>query len=351
LTISNIKHMKRVIFTFVVLVMLSACKKGDNNDLPQEVEEVPNVTVSVAKIKETQDNGVVQSDPKYNLLGFGYDITNKYANIGAVRAKVIDVPLFVANNDNEAFSFGSGTQGFSIVLNATSAEDLSGQLSDLYYASKGLHVFKSTITSAFPETDAEAKKFVYGYYSAIFQGKRLRIEGIKGSNSLTASFTTDLNSLNPEQLVKKYGTHIMQRIHVGARINVIYQSEVSDDQNKRSAVREGLDYSIKKIFGFSPSLGNPVDVRALNSNSAVKLRYEVIGGDTRNIKEVDVAGNRMVDINDWSRNFSEETYKFIDFDNNGLIPLSDLVLDGRKKSILQEFIKNYIQENQVKTNQ
>ena len=348
MTINNIKHMKRVIFTFVVLVMLNACKKGDNNDLPQEVEEVPNVTVSVAKIKDIQDNVVPQGDPTYNLLGFGYDITNKYANISSVRAKVIDVPLFVAINDNEAFSSGSGTQGFSIVLNATSAEDLSGQLSDRYDASKGLNVFKSTITSAFPETDVEAEKFVYGYYSAVFQGKRLRIEGIKGSNSLTASFTTDLNNLSPEQLVKKYGTHIMQRIHLGARINVIYQSEVADDKNKRLAVREGLDYSIKRVFGFSPSLGNPVDVRALNSNSAVKLRYEVIGGDTRNIKELDVAGVRMVDINDWSKNFSEESYKFIDFDTNGLLPISDLIVDGRKKSMVQEFIKNYILENQVK---
>jgi hypothetical protein len=340
--------MNRIIFTFFLLIMFSACKKSE--DVIPEVEEVPNMTVSVAKLTDTPDDLSTEGDATYSLLGYGYDITNKYASKTSVRASVIDVPLFVANNYNGAFSQGWGTQGFPVILNATSAADFSNQLSSKYDETKGLTVFKSTITSAFPESDVQSKKYGYGYFSGVFRARHLRLDAEKVGNNLSSVFTTDLKNLSPEQLVKKYGTHILMRIQLGSRINILYQAEVADGPDKILAVKQGLDYSIRRVFGFSPGFLPSVDAKAINLNSSVKLRYEVIGGDPRKIKELTIAGRTMVDFNEWNSSVSPENYKFIDFDTNGLKPLSDIIADGAKKALVQAYIKNYIAENQVKTN-
>lgn len=256
--------------------------------------------------------------------------------------------MFVTNHSG-AFTQNNSTEGFPITFNGVSAEDLSGKLSEQYDVSKGLNVFKSTIVSSFPENDALSKKYGYGYFSGIFIRKRLRIEAAEGSNSLTLAFTQDIKTLSAEQLVKKYGTHILQRIHIGTRINAIYQSEVPDNSERKFAVREGLEYAMNKVFGVFPSNGGDFNIKALNTNSSVKLRYEVIGGDPGKIKELDIAGIKRVNTNEWSNSISESDYRFIDFEKNGLIPLHELIVDDTKKTEVKDFITKYIFEHQVQT--
>lgn len=341
--------MNKAILALMLLATLSACKKTRENNLKEEVEEVPKVEISVSALKDMSYETEPQGDAIYNLLGYGYDITDKYASTSSVRAQVIDVPLFISNNDKEAFSPSNGTHGFTMKFYGANAEDLSARLSEIYEVSEGLNVFKSTFISSFPENNALSKKYGYGYSSWIFIRRKLRIQATKGSNSLTTTFTEDVKTLNAQQLVKKYGTHILQRIHIGTRINVIYQSEVPDNSERISAIREGMDYANIKVFGFSPIMVNSINIKALNTNSSIKLRYDIIGGDLSKVKELNIAGIKRIDINDWNKSLSESDYRFIDFDRNGLIPLYDLIVDNTKKTIVKEFIMKYILENQTKT--
>ncbi|HEX8378459.1 MAG TPA: MAC/perforin domain-containing protein, partial [Pedobacter sp.] len=147
-----------------------------------------------------------------------------------------------------------------------------------------------------------------------------------------------------EQLVKKYGTHILQRIHIGTRINIVYQSEIPDNSEKQLAVGEGFDYVLNKVFGFFPSNGGHFNIKSLNANSSVKLRYEVVGGDPHEIRELEIAGIRRVIVNEWDRSASESNYRFVDFDKNGLIPLYDMIVDSAKKAAVKNFITTYITE-------
>jgi hypothetical protein len=286
--------MIKIVLALTLLAALSSCKKTDGNRLKEEPADVPKLEISVSALKATPNSIDSEGDANYNFLGYGYDITDKYASKASIRERVIDVPLFVVNNDKEAFSQSNSTEGFPIILNAVNAQDLSAKLSEKYDVSKGLSVFKSTILSSFPESDVLSNKYGYGYFSQVFIRRKLRIEAAKGSNSLTDIFTEDVATFNAEQLVKKYGTHILQRIYIGTRINVIYQSEISDNSERWLAVREGFDYVLNTVFGFFPSNGGHFNVNALNSNSSAKLRYEVIGGDPSEIKELDRAGIRRV---------------------------------------------------------
>ncbi|WP_069660603.1 MAC/perforin domain-containing protein [Arcticibacter eurypsychrophilus] len=339
--------MNKLLLVLMLLVALSACKKNNENKIQDN--DVPNLEISVSALKTTPNNTNPEGDATYNLLGYGYDITDKYASRMAVRERVIDVPLFVANNDSEAFSKSNSTECFSMSLNGISASALSARLSEKYDVSGGLNVFKSTIVSSFPENDALSKKYGYGYFSEIFIRRKLRIEAAKGSNSLTNTFTLDVATLSAEQLVKKYGTHIMQRIHIGTRINAIYQAEVPENEERQLAVKEGFTYVIYNVFGVLPFNDGPYNVEALNTNSSVKLRYEVIGGEPREIKELDVSGIRRIMVDDWNKSANESNYRFIDFDQDGLIPLYDLIVDNAKKAIVKDFIIKYISDNQVKT--
>ena len=330
----------------MLLASLSACKKTNDNNLEIEIDEVPKVEISVSSLNNTPNSTDQEDDATYSFLGYGYDITDKYASAGSVRGRVIDMPLFVANNSN-AFVRLNSTMGFSMTVNGISAKDFSSKLSEKYDASNGLNVFKSTLVGSFPENDALSKKYGYGYFSDIFIRRLLRIQRLKGINSLTATFTEDVKTLTAEQLVKKYGTHILIGIQIGSRINAIYQSEVPDNSERKLAVSEGFHYAIKKVIGLFTGNLDPLNVKALNTNSAVKLKYEVIGGDPRKIKEFDLAGITRVDINDWLKSDTEANYKFIDFEKDGVIPLHDLITDSAKKAAVKEFVTKYILENQV----
>jgi hypothetical protein len=341
--------MNKAILAFILLASISGCKKTSENNLKEEIGEVPKVEISVARFEDMSNVTEPQGDAIYNLLGYGYDITNKYASTSSVRAQVIDLPLFIANNDKEAFSPSNGTQNFSMSFYGANAEDLSAQLSERYDVSNGLNVFKSTFVSSFPESNALSKKYGYGYFSWIFIRRKLRIQATKGSNSLTTIFTEDVKTLNAEQLVKKYGTHILQRIHIGTRINILYQSEVPDNSERILAIKEGMNYAINKVFGFFQSNGGLINVKALNTNSSIKLRYDMIGGDISKVKELEIVGVKRIDFNEWNKSLSESDYRFIDFDSNGLIPLYDLIADNTKKRVVKEFIVKYILENQTKT--
>ena len=89
------------------------------------------------------------------------------------------------------------------------------------------------------------------------------------------------------------------------------------------------------------------DIKALNSNTSVKLRYEVIGGDPTKVERIDVKGKKMVLLNDWKQSISESNYRFIGFSDKGIVPLYDMIQDASKKADVKAYIDKYLLDNQT----
>lgn len=336
--------MNKTLLALTLVCALSACKK------PNEAQEVlgsSTAEISIAALEMPTSNTDVEGDATYNFLGYGYDITGKHASAEAVRAKIVDVPDYVAKSEPGFSPLSNGTRGYNLTVFAKDAAELSQVISSEYEGMNGLKLFRSTVTSAFPEQDALLTKYAYSYYTDVFVRRSMRIRAEQGINSLSEVYLQDVNQMTPEQLVRKYGTHMLQVIHIGTRFNVIYQSEVPENTDRKASMIQGFKYAVKNVFGMHLLNFDEFDIKALNSNTSVKLRYEVIGGDPTKVERIDVKGKKMVLLNDWKQSISESNYRFIGFSDKGIVPLYDMIQDASKKADVKAYIDKYLLDNQT----
>ncbi|KQB99086.1 MAC/perforin domain-containing protein [Pedobacter sp. Hv1] len=335
--------MKKTILALAMLsAALGACKKNNEN-IPKKETVLPKdigIAVSWALPAPTTSEGNVT----YNFLGYGYDVTDKYADAAAVRASVINIPLLAIDHLSR-INVSTGTSYYWSNWSGENATDLSSKLSNSLDETKGLKMFGKTISKAFPNFNVFDSKYFYGYYSNISVQKRLRMTGdVEMLKYLTSSFVQDVNVLSAEDLVKKYGTHILKDIELGARLNVVYQAETANNDRKKISTT-GLRYAMQKVFGLPTGELGPIDLAALNANAGAKLHYEATGGDVRELKSLSPL---PVNITNWYKSITLETAKFIGVTEKGLVPLYDLITDNQKKMQVKEYIVKYLEEQEVK---
>jgi hypothetical protein len=343
--------MKKYLPLLAAVLLCQSCKKSNENLIaktPETIAAEHEIVVSGTKLLSNQTG--IQGDVNYNLLGYGYDITGKYADTSAVRNPVIDIATFVLDNPQRVMSFQAVKSGFD-VISSGNAEELSHQLSSSLETTSGFNFFKATITSAFPDQDALSKKYVYTYYSYIARQRIIRLMNYTDllKHYLTPSFTRDIQLLSTSDLVKKYGTHLLTGIHTGNRFNILYQGEMKNDYNRAEVARTGFIFTLKKVFHlFSGSL-DPINLSNLENLKSSKVFCEVRGGDASRIKIDRTTKVPTIDIQDWTSNFTEKQTVFVGIDQrNGLIPLYELIPDPSKQAEVKDYITSYLSSNLVK---
>ncbi|MEE1943493.1 MAC/perforin domain-containing protein [Pedobacter sp. KR3-3] len=342
--------MKKTILALAVLATLASCKKNtDQITKPEEEKFSPDIAVAITDGQLLNDQ-TQQGDATYNLLGYGYDVTDQYNDVHSVRPAVINVAAYVSANPGR-FNPNKSTTGYWVNFSGENAADLAAQLSNKVDQTNGLKAFGNTISAAFPGANSFDGKYVYGYYSQIAVRARLSITD--GANSLYTSylstaFAQDVNTLSAADLVKKYGTHVLIKIDLGAKINVVYQAEApKTDRKKISAA--GLRYAMKNIFGLGTGELDPMDLKALNANTGAKIYYDAFGGDQSKLKVIKINNKSVINTTEWLNSATEEKARFIGVSSEGgLIPLYELVADATKKAEVKSYITTYIQTREVK---
>lgn len=211
--------------------------------------------------------------------------------------------------------------------------------------------FKGTIGSFFSEDSAFSKKYVYGFYAEMFQYKRLKV--YKGDTEnfkdhLSSEFLSGIHAMTPEMLVKKYGTHVLTSIILGAKLNALYQAETSD-QNRLLAQHAGYDAAMKSTFGMLLSGRlDPLDSAKLRTITAPKIAFEAVGGQPGQIKIITAkkGKGKVVDTNDWRQSINPENAVFIG--TRELIPISALIENAGKKKEVEDYLSRYLKANEVK---
>jgi hypothetical protein len=67
-------------------------------------------------------------------------------------------------------------------------------------------------------------------------------------NFLTPEFKKNRQTLSAANLVKKYGTHVLSNVHIGATFNVFYQAATNASDRSASQIT-GFTYVLRKVFG------------------------------------------------------------------------------------------------------
>lgn len=321
------------------LFLLASCNKTKEDNLITH-EEKNNPYFTGIDLSNTAHINWQTKDytDEYYMLGYGYDITGKYAHPASTRNKVIDLEAF-DKDDGTIFQSFSSSGGPELGISGTREACLKtmGQRAGL--SSEELarykHIFKETFESAF-KNDTTFKSLDY-QYEGISQVVIFATFGIYDldfsefqSKYLTAQFKKDLETKSAKEIIALYGTHVLKRINIGQRMDYLYR------HNQEYNGRRWLTPTIRKHFAPGPSLWTetPPEAAPLKQNLAVEL----VGGNrlASNFWMIDVTnytGEKIVS-QEWS-NLSETNHTLVDFDrNDGVIPIYKFVKDETKKKAL-----------------
>ena len=290
-------------------------------------------------------------DGVYDILGYGYDITGPYLDTKSSRAIVFDTNKLLEKGlitpyklEESRFRYSSGKDVIDFTTNMSSSLQMStpGILKVIGGASLNI---------AFGGNSHYNSDYSFAYCTQQYIDSRYRISDADINvlkTCLTKQFIERLSTYTPEQIVEEYGTHVLEDIYLGAKVEVYYMAK-STSSSKKESINAGLGASLFSLFKMDGKF--QYDESLAITNKEQSLYYFTIGGDPA----VGVQGSLnpenspSIDIGKWMASVKSSTPKFIDVDNNSqsFIPIYELVTDPTKKQTLKAYIDNYIKSKEV----
>lgn len=346
--------MKKVLILLFVLCVGSSCKKSD---IPQKTEQ-EEVLDSIEKVNVIIPENLniptePQGDPTYNVIGYGYDATGILNDASSIRGQVVNIAAYVEGEKKHDSLIPSRTTSFWYdSFDANNAEVLIKKLSAKSDAIKGKSLYAGTISESFPKTNASSEKYVYGYYSLYLQYKSFRFFinddlVAKFRKYLSPSFESDVQTLSPELMIKKYGTHLLVEIALGAKLDILYQAEPSGE-DRSDLQKSGYDAAVRTTFGFwtPTSSFSKIDSAKLRKIKSPALSFRVAGGDPSKIHVIKSTQGLRINTTDWLK--SAETQNHVFIKTMSTIPLYSLIENENRRSELQAYIATYLENKEFK---
>lgn len=291
-------------------------------------------------------------DGIYDVLGHGYNVAGEYANATAAGFKVIDIDRFKTEQANRLVSENTFSQEY-VEEYGENAESYSKMVSTKVNVTAGIPLFKKVLSVGFNSAVTTNNKFdakyIYGSYNLTIKQKRLRFNATTDmlGDYLTPEFVQDLQTKTPQQIVQDYGTHVALDIYTGAKLDVLFQAETRSQSRDRAA-RIGVKVGMKDIFDVDVT--NDVNTAESSMNYSKKLAYKTRGGDPSKGLVGDLnldQTNPKINISNWQNSSNASNSVLVDFGNNGLVIIYDLVKDATKKAQLKAYVDQYLIDNKV----
>ncbi|NML41983.1 hypothetical protein HHL17_32660 [Chitinophaga sp. G-6-1-13] len=289
-------------------------------------------------------------DGKNDLLGYGYDVTGEYANSSASTFAVFDADALRRDYPTRVeWDLSSRQEG-----TLTAGEDAESYLkkkSLKVNASVGVGLFKGSISASYSNSDAFSSKYVYSSFDLVVQQKRVKINADIDllKKYLHSTFIYDVNNGTPQTIIKKYGTHVLTDIILGAKLEILYRSQ-TDKSNRAQAAEAGVDISVGKVFSINTGVNAGYSDSSVKSNFKQSLHYKTYGGEPSKSLMGDIpigADVPKVNIKDWQASSSVDNAELVDFGRDGLIPLYEFIDDPLKKEAVKTYTNQYLKDNAV----
>lgn len=335
--------MKRTLILFAVLITLSSCRK---EKLMPELDTQLASTLSKLMVSQPGDG-------KWDVLGYGYDVTGQYASSESTTFPVIDVEKFKLEQPEFVISSGAET-GTHYFEAGSNAEDFSFKMTEDSKIGVGLpKIFSGTIDSNSSREDKWSSKYIYGTYSdlTIKKGLKMVIDIVLMKKYLHPGFLNYVETLTPEKLVEIYGTHVLTNIKLGGKLELIYSAQ-SRSSDRIEAAGSGTTASFKEIFNITTH--ETTNETAASSNFDEKAFVRTIGGNAgagiiANITfNSDGKPSSTYNIAAWSAGLTDDNAELISISPGGMLPLYEFIENPAKKAALKSYIEQYLIEKQVK---
>lgn len=341
--------LKSLIFSTTLLAtLLTSCDKKDYITAPVVETIYTNDSIDVKDFTNYKAKPVVRD--QYHLLGYGYDVTGEYADSASARKQVVDVaklhaawPTSVVNGrSHQSSAFNAATQDAESLAYA-----ISGQTDDSrYFGTRDQDYklyYKKEISNYFPNSDAFSAKYVYGRQCIELMYKMLYFMWSEGGY-LTPSFVSDIKSDTPAELTEKYGTHVLTRINMGAKLTILYQSETGQTDRTKAA-ELGFSIALAKTFASFSGFLDHKGKQSAPGNFSQKTAFKATGGDVTKIKTIidPKTGIIRVDYSEWVQSTNSTSPEMIDIQN--IVPVYEFIKDPVKKAEVRKYFEQYLAEN------
>lgn len=311
-------------------------------------------------------------------MGYGYDVTGKVASYESVRAQAIDVEKF--ENEHE---FGNSvvvrdpvSSGYSFSVIGRNVKEYLFDLTLRFKAREYDELKEDSVCyfwgTLFNNELLKDDKNKYSYRSdhLVWEAKRTMMSWWDYSSDkdmlrpyFTKGFAKDIAYLPANDVIEKYGTHIVKEYTTGIRFDMLYRSDVRPtkvlfqgdtlliDNDKLKAVKAGFtDSQVKTKTGFmhweSPDSDHDRQVK-LNINPVLYL--EAHGGDSKIVS----AGTYNLEKGypdskqtEWRASVNDDDYSLIFVKKP--FPIYELLDPSPRRDELKKVIDQYILESQVK---
>ena len=303
---------------------------------------------------------------KKDLLGKGYDYTGAYASDSYVRESIIDFEKY--KNDSQ---FGYSESGCFTWSNFTASgynawnytKQLTTLSNDSYWnpIPDNMVAFSGSILDnemLYNKDNENLKDYSFAsthYYHYLYQYFFLDVyDELK--EFLSDNFKNDLTLLSANEIIEKYGTHMIHTYTTGSRLDFTYRSKIdksdlpSDANSNDYYIWAGLNHTMRKM-GYRPNgPGDSPSEDVVKRNEVPILYIENHGGDnwlipsgTYNLQK----GYPRVDIYKWEESLTEENAALVELKLEDLVPIYELVTDDSKKAEIQEAVEKYIRSRQI----
>jgi len=324
---------------FIMTALTWSCKKTETGFSDNK----RNLDLDFEITQANPSSEEIAAHVNYNYLGYGYDVTRRFEHPSAIRNAVIDVDALGAS---EAIDISQISANIFFPILGENAESFSGRLSNWFSATYSLHQFKGAITDIFNQENALTDRYIYGHFTHAITTEEIKFKfpNMDMGDHLYSDFELDLDRLSVEELIEKYGTHIMMGVALGGKFTVDLQAEYNGE-NRDNAIGNTLALATEGLFEEFSGVLIPYDKSNLQGVSNAKVVYEIRGGD---VSRVNVKSDTEIQLSEWFDSINTSNSDFISVANSSkIIPLYDVINDPAKKEAIQNYILSYLKENEV----
>ena len=345
--------MKSSIFTiFFFATILAACSDNSILELPQINND--NITTRTA------------GDGLYDVLGYGYDITEEYMGENSTRLKILNIDAFVQDNrdrfDNPFIgvinqNIQAGEDVYSFLNTMSHDSNFSGSVAKIGNTDEKGY-FTGTIKNGFKSNTRFSYSSIFSFAKAEVLKKQrkysLNTDLATLSRYLSPSFLEDINKYSADKIIAMYGTHVLTNITVGGKYTAYYRSVILNETNhteKTKTVSAGVKYNFNKIGLDISGSWNTTEITETNrKNTNWECNIKSIGGSTSGttITLTPTSTSVAINLGAWTESVDDKHSKLIDVDWNATYPIYELISDPIKRNELKDAAIRYINNKKIK---
>ncbi|WP_313185226.1 MAC/perforin domain-containing protein [Sphingobacterium siyangense] len=351
--------MKRINLFYTLIastLLLTNCKKNEvNRD---------------KLLNNNTEKQAVAADGKWDLLGYGYDVTGEYLHLNSASTlPVLDMDRIEVeqrskiNNPGtieggENYFYGSNASKFVEDINIKKTFNVSADIGTKEPQRDGQLYFTGSLGT---EGNKQKIKEVYsresyGRYESLVRIKKIQFTADVTTallkQYLTPAFKNAILTKSPAELIYLYKTHVLLDISLGGRLLFNYTANISNEtttEKKTSKVEGGLGFFVKK-FGINFKTTKTTEELRTNFNeSRERQMYLKFYGGTGSGRTVnyDSEGytSESINISSWQQSISDRNCALIDIQR--MVPLYEFIDDPVKKAQVKAAIEQYIKDNQI----